>query len=269
MARFKILSNAEIKALRVRYNKNCFNDKNYLAEAQDYIKSMVQKAATEYSSRRSGGGITTTTLWQDFYAYASPTNTKLTGMAIRDHVRAIIEKEQHYQCCYCRRPLMHHAVAKPIEHILPHSIFVQHTFDILNLSVSCVDCNTRKKDKVWTLNEGKFLRTRHYPAASAFSDMYHPRIHRYDEHVTFFRVQSNTHCISIYTGLTPQGKNLCKNLLTHISKLEIFVSANAELKEHIEMIHEQDFQPGSDAEIAINAFKQAFQDATDIILEHV
>ncbi|PRA27986.1 HNH endonuclease [Pseudomonas poae] len=269
MSQFKTLTTVEVRTLRKHYSTHCFGNTAYLTEVQDYIQSMAQQALTEYVSRRSGGGITNTTLWQDFYTYVSPTNPKVTGVAIREHIRAILEKEQHYQCCYCRRPLLNDAHAKPIEHVLPHSIFVQHTFDILNLSIACVDCNRRKTDNIWTLKAGKFMRTRHYPAASAFTDMYHPRIHRYDDHVTFFRVQSNTHCISIYTGLTAQGKNLCKNLLTHISKLELFVSANSELKHHMAMINEQDFRPGSDAEIAIKAFKRAFQDATDIILEHV
>lgn len=269
MAQFKTLSNADIIAMCNKYNNECFDDKTCLADVQAYIKSMAQHAIDEHVRRRSGLGITTTELWQDFYGYVSPTNPKVTGKAIRRHLRSLIEKEQKYQCCYCRRPLMNNAHAKPIEHILPHSIFVQHTFDIRNLSIACVDCNAKKTDNVWMFNQARFLQTRHYPPATAFSDMYHPRFHRYDEHVTFFRVHSNTHCISIYTGLTAQGKNLCKNLLTHISKLEIFVSANSELKEHIEMIQEQDLRPGGAAEFAINAFKKAFQEATEIILDEV
>lgn len=269
MTRYKTMSNDEVRALQRKYSKDCFNDQACLTEVQTFIGSMVQQAVDEHARRQSGAGITTNKLWQDFYAYKSKTTPDVTGKAIRKHIRGIIEKEQRHQCCYCRRPLLNNAHAKPIEHILPHSTFVQHTFEILNLSIACVDCNTYKTDKVWTAKEGKFLRTRRYPPARAFTDMFHPRFHRYDEHITFFRVHSNTHCISIYTGLTAQGKNLCKNLLTHISKLEIFVSANSELKEHIETIHEQEFYPGSPAELAIKAFKQAFQHATDIILEHV
>ncbi|MDT3314897.1 hypothetical protein QZR14_26380 [Pseudomonas sp. rhizo66] len=269
MAGFKTISNAKIKALAKSYENNCISDKAYLVEAQDYIKTMMEKAITEHQLRQSGFGINTTTLWSDFFDYVSPTNPGVTGKAIRSHIRDLIEKDQRHQCCYCRRPLLNSAHAKPIEHILPHSIFVQHTFNILNLSISCVDCNGKKKDHVWTHHEGKFRRTRHYPPATAFSDMYHPRFHSYDEHVKFFRVHSNTHCISIYTGLTPQGKNLCRNLLTHISKLEIFVSANSELKKHIDTIHEQDCQPGSAAETAITAFRKAFFEATEAILEEV
>lgn len=269
MPRFKTMSNADVIAMCNKYHDECFYEKDCLADAQGYIASMVQKAADEHASRQSGAGIKTTELWQDFYAYVSPTNSKVTGKAIRKQIRRLIEKEQRNQCCYCRRPLMNNAHAKPIEHILPHSVFVQHTFDIRNLSIACVDCNAKKTDNVWMFNQARFRQTRHYPPATAFSDMYHPRFHRYDEHVTFFRVHSNTHCISIYTGLTEQGKNLCKNLLTHISKLEIFVSANSELKEHIEMIQEQDLHPGGAAEVAINAFKKAFQEATEVILEEV
>ncbi|WP_195842057.1 HNH endonuclease [Pseudomonas mandelii] len=269
MAGFNTISKAAIRALLEKYHRNCFSDGACLADVQQYIQSMAAHAIAEHTLRLSGGGITNTSLWNNFHDYVSPANSKITGKLIKNCIREIIEKEQSNQCCYCRRPLLNNAHAKPIEHILPHSIFVQHTFNILNLSISCVDCNAKKSNHVWTSHEGKFRRTRHYPAATAFTDMYHPRFHRYDEHVRFFRVHSNTHCISIYTGLTSQGKNLCKNLLTHISKLEIFVNANSELKNHIETIHEQECKPGSAAELAIQAFQVAFQEATETILEEV
>ena len=272
----------DIRNLLAKYRKNCIGDPSGLAEAQRYITSMTDKASAEYKTRKASGFSSTTkpprrkkgssspkkkTLWSEFYEYASPTNENVTGKSIRNHIRTLIEAEQHQQCCYCRRPLLNNAYAKPIEHILPHSIFVQHTFNILNLSISCVDCNSKKSDDVWTAHRERFWRTTRYPTARAFSDMYHPRLHRYDEHIKFFRVQSNTHCISIYTGLTPQGIKLCEKLLTHISKLEVFVSANSELKKHIQTLQDEQSQPGSAAGDAIEAFKKAFDKATKAILE--
>ncbi|MEX5574916.1 HNH endonuclease [Pseudomonas lijiangensis] len=259
-----------MRAILEKYHDNCFHDAAHLMEVQNYLRIMFDEALAEHDARLSGTAVKRKkTLWEEFYGYVSKITPTVTGKAIRNHIRKIIEKEQNHQCCYCRRPLLNNAYAKPIEHILPQDTFVQHTFNILNLSISCVDCNSKKSDSVWTSKEGKFRRTYHYPAPAAFSDMFHPRFHRYDEHVKFFRVHSNMHCISIYTGLTPQGINLCKNLLTHISKLEIFVSANSELKSHIDTIHDQDFQPGSPAALAIKEFQKAFDQATENILEHI
>lgn len=230
---------------------------------------MTALALEEFKSRQSGGGIQTDSLWSDFYNYIHADNASITGQAIRNHIRKIIEEEQNNQCCYCRRPLFNNAHAKPIEHILPHSKFVQHTFNILNLIIACVDCNAKKSDHVWSQHEATFRRFRHYPPARLFEDLFHPRFHRYDEHVKFIRVQSNYHCISIYTGLTEQGRNLCKNLLTHISKLEVFVSANSDLKTHIQTIYNHEAHDNSAAEAAIKEFQIAFQNATESILENI
>ena len=150
----------------------------------------------------------------------------ITGVALKAAFRKYLLKIQDGRCCYCRRWLVNTAYAKPIEHILPRKHYPQFSLEFWNLAIACTDCNEKKEADVW---EGISPLRRRYPRPNDFLDSFHPRFHRYDEHVLFFRVDSNLSSVIFFTGLTPQGRNLCASLLRHIAAKETLVTNNAVL----------------------------------------
>ncbi|PSV98310.1 HNH endonuclease [Photobacterium iliopiscarium] len=64
----------------------------------------------------------------------------------KKHIKELILKKQNYYCCYCQRDLDKDTNRiKHIEHILPKSKFPLYMFDLTNLAISCVRCNSDKK----------------------------------------------------------------------------------------------------------------------------
>ncbi|WP_128143353.1 HNH endonuclease [Janthinobacterium lividum] len=51
-------------------------------------------------------------------------------------------------CSYCRRPVGHYGISWHIEHVLPKSKYPSLAFDLVNLTVGCVDCNFWKGRRV-------------------------------------------------------------------------------------------------------------------------
>lgn len=100
------------------------------------------------------------------------------------------------RCCYCRRWLFNSGYSKPIEHILPRESYEQYSFHFWNLSVACVDCNSLKTDNDWASPTKQGLEA--YPAPNSFTEMFHPRFHRFDDHVRFIRVQTNDHSVTLW-----------------------------------------------------------------------
>lgn len=150
----------------------------------------------------------------------------LSGSGIKSAFRDFLTPQQDHRCCYCRRLLLNHGSAKPIEHILPRQTYPQFSLYYWNLSICCADCNRKKGDGVWGTFDAANLS---YPAADQFGDFFHPRFHVYDSHIRFFRIETNGTAFSIYKGVTPQGKHLCSNLLRHISAKETLCSNNLAL----------------------------------------
>ncbi|WP_283190700.1 hypothetical protein [Pseudomonas sp. PMCC200344] len=177
---------------------------------------------------------------------------------IKGAFRNYIAKEQGNRCCYCRRWLFNSGYSKPIEHILPRESYEQYSFHFWNLSVACVDCNSLKSDKDWACPTKQNLEA--YPLPSTFTEMFHPRFHRFDDHVRFIRVQTNDHSITLYRGITPQGQKLCDDLLTKIAGKEVIVNANLALKSSMETIERFDVEEGSELEAALRSLHGALSD---------
>ncbi|MGF1878762.1 hypothetical protein L4D77_26200 [Photobacterium frigidiphilum] len=64
----------------------------------------------------------------------------------KKHIKKIILDKQNNYCCYCQRDLHKETDRnKHIEHILPKSKFPLYMFDLTNLAISCVRCNSDQK----------------------------------------------------------------------------------------------------------------------------
>ncbi|MGX9382658.1 HNH endonuclease [Pseudomonas sp. JQ36] len=164
--------------------------------------------------------------WPALSAYTTPKIkgvSALNGAGIKSAFRDFLSPQQEHRCCYCRRLLLSHGSAKPIEHILPRQTFPQFSLYYWNLSICCADCNRKKGDHAWGNISPTDLA---YPRPTDFEDFFHPRFHEYNSHVRFFRIETNGTAFSIYRGITPQGKHLCLNLLRFISAKEALCTTN-------------------------------------------
>src|SRR6218665_72266 len=139
--------------------------------------------------------------------------------ALRDHLTTL----QQGRCCYCRRPLQGIGWAKPLDHVLAQEPYRQHTFCYRNLAVACFDCNLAKSNSPWS----KWPKDRRaYIAVNQCKAFFHPRLHSYDQHVRYIHIDTNGATISVYAGLTPQGRHLCANLLHKTAGAILATSAN-------------------------------------------
>lgn len=141
---------------------------------------------------------------------------------LRDHLVSL----QDGRCCYCRRTLQGIAYAKPIDHVLPQAVFPRYTFHYRNLAVACFDCNKVKSDDDWS---GWGASRRRYITERSCRNFFHPRYHRYDDHVRYLHVATNGASLSVYFGLTQQGRSLCANLLHKSAGRQLALTANARL----------------------------------------
>jgi len=167
--------------------------------------------------------------WNLLSSYTTPKIKGLSvlcGAGIKSAFRDFLTPQQDHRCCYCRRLLLNHGSAKPIEHILPRQTFPQFSLYYWNLSICCADCNRKKGDRIWGAFDSMKLS---YPDPTEFVDFFHPRFHVYDSHVRFFRIETNGTAFSIYRGITTQGKHLCSNLLKFISAKETLCCNNPAL----------------------------------------
>lgn len=147
----------------------------------------------------------------------------IKGASIKAAFRDRMLKLQGNRCCYCRRWLVSTAYARPIEHILPRRHYPQFSIEFWNLAVACADCNTKKTDDNWG---GISKVSRRYPGAREFTDFFHPRFHRYNDHIRYVRVETNVSSVVLFTGLTPQGQHLCRSLLHRIAAKETLIENN-------------------------------------------
>lgn len=148
------------------------------------------------------------------------------GETLISSLRQHLVDLQQGRCCYCRCLLQGIAYARPVEHVLPRTDYPQYTFVYRNLAVSCYDCNQSKKAKNWS---GWKKGRKHYISLRRSSHYFHPRLHKYDEHVRFLRIETNGAAISVYVGLTPQGRQICRDLLQYTAGRALATSANARI----------------------------------------
>lgn len=146
-----------------------------------------------------------------------------SGSAVISALRGHLVALQAGRCCYCRRRLGGIAYARPIEHILPKDIYTHFTFTYRNLAVACFDCNRVKNNENWSAWSPT---RRRYLKEKNCIGFFHARFHDYDSHVRYFHLETNGASISVYTGLTQQGRHLCSKLLNKSSGRCLSVSAN-------------------------------------------
>ncbi|KQQ96131.1 HNH endonuclease [Massilia sp. Leaf139] len=128
---------------------------------------------------------------------------------------------QKGRCCYCRRWLQNVAHARPVEHVLSRKDYPQFSMQYRNLVVCCRDCNQKKSDANWCDLPHT---ARHYP--KVIDDYFHPRLHVYDTHIRYVRIETNDTVVALYHGLTDQGRHLCREHLKTIAQVDGLVSNN-------------------------------------------
>lgn len=150
---------------------------------------------------------------------------KIAVSELKQAFRQFIANRHGGRCCYCRRALPGVAHARPIDHVLPKATYRHFAVDFWNLAVACFDCNQYKSDKDWS--KGAFATRKYsYPGPAWFSDMYHPRYHRFDEHVRYVRVETNELWVTFFVGTSGQGRQLCRDHLAEMARREMTVENN-------------------------------------------
>lgn len=178
----------------------------------------------------------------------------ITSTAIKRAFRDRLLVLQEGRCCYCRRWLERTPYAKPIEHILPRRNYPQYSLEYWNLAVACSDCNGIKSADVW----GAIATTRRrYPRPHEFKETFHPRFHRYDEHVRYVRLETNQSSVVMFLGLTDQGRHLCRTLLHRIAAKETLVENNPALASSVNLIKKFESKAEGMGLERFEAFRQA------------
>ncbi|RAS25888.1 HNH endonuclease [Paraburkholderia bryophila] len=149
--------------------------------------------------------------------------------ALRDHLARL----QKNRCCYCRRWLQNIAHARPVEHIFPRDTYPRFSLHYWNLAAACHDCNQHKTNHPW----GSWHKQR-YPSPECITDFFHPKFHDYDAHIRYVRVETNSISVAVYLGLSPQGRQLCRDLLGFISQVDALVNNNRRMSEAIVKIQD-------------------------------
>lgn len=259
------LTQKQMDAIEARYKDDCHERQVHRPKAWQHLVEQNALAIAEFKRRKKGLVPSAVDLWTELSKFNQRQTSGVTGPLIRKALRSFLEKEQNYLCCYCQRPLVNIAHAKPIEHILPRADFVQYTFHFWNLAVACFDCNQIKSDTVWA--DAKKMGQETYPQPGAFTEMYHPRFHTFAEHVHFIRVQTNEHLISLYRGISDQGRHLCLNLLKELSAREIVLNSNPRLKRAQDVINDHVAAHEGDLPPALKAFSDALSKSTKALID--
>ena len=289
MTDYFVLDEAELRPRYDDYKVLCHAEERFHKVVMFNLLRFHATALQRFNRRQAGEEIEDCNLWNEFSNPENKKKPKTVAMAatgeaaptvkakrkrgkakpiisdIKGAFRSYIETAQRNRCCYCRRWLCNSGYSKPIEHILPRKTYEQYSFHFWNLSVACVDCNALKKETDWANPDKHGFEA--YPLPSTFTEMFHPRFHRFDEHVRFIRVQTNDHSITLYRGITPQGQKLCDDLLTTIAGKEVIVNANAALKSSMETIERFDVKEGSHLESALKSLVGALSERSIDLLK--
>lgn len=286
MADYFVLNESEFKYAYDDYKSQCHEDDRLRKGVMFSVHRFHGRALRRFRAKQAGHVLTKQNLWSEFSnpkkpetpaaaaatatpavpAVPKPKRARKKGIPkpevsdIKGAFRKFIAHQQGNRCCYCRRWLFNSGYSKPIEHILPRESYEQYSFHFWNLSVACVDCNTIKSDNVWTDTIRRDLEA--YPSPNSFTDMFHPRFHRFDDHIRFIRVQTNDHSVTLYRGITPQGEKLCELLLNTIAGKEVIEAANQTLKSSMETIERFEVEEGSELEAALKSLHEALSGRT-------
>ena len=236
----------DLKFLERDFGKNVLKS----SEARAFFRSWRHRSATEpgsWSAIRKASFL---------IAGKSHAGVSIIG-ALRDHLAAV----QGERCCYCRRRLVGIAYARPIDHVLPKNRYPQYTFNYRNLAVACFDCNHVKHKDNWSTWP---VKRRRYLSERSCGEFFHARMHDFDEHIRYLHLDTNGASISVYAGLTPQGRQLCTALLKKSAGRSLATSANPRFAAALDKLRvqtEQMAQTKNDA--ALLDFMEALELAAD------
>lgn len=185
------------------------------------------------------------------------------GTSVISGLRAHLVALQKERCCYCRRHLDGTAYGRQLDHILPKHIYRRFTFSYRNLAVSCYNCNHSKRGDNWSTWPAT---RRRYITARGCGSFFHARFHDYDAHIRYVLLDTNGASISIYAGLTPQGRHLCANLLNKSAKRTLTTSANPRFSAAMDKLRAQVGQMAATADDSkLMDFMEALELAADQI----
>ena len=181
-----------------------------------------------------------------------------TGKAaayLKKILRKLLRRRYGPRCCYCKRWLLNNANAAPIEHVLPRSGYARFSLHRLNLAIACVDCNSIKSDRDWGQFVGPHWR---YPVEAALT-FFHPRLHEYDKHIRFMRVETNCYEFVAYQGLTPQGRHLCTELLSKVVGKKNLTKNYPQLSGWLRTVEKRDAELESQESPAFEKFRGSME----------
>lgn len=233
-----------------------------LNKAEQAFGSKILKSTNHRSFYRAWRNVyakTNRNAWSEFRDAIFINDAKtLKGSSIASALRTHLVELQGGRCCYCRRQLQRIAYARPVEHILPRKDYPQFTFYYRNLAVACYDCNATKTANNWSGISKKNFR---YPGAHKCTDFFHPRFHIYSEHVHYIHVSTNETTVSLYQGITEQGRQICRDLLHASARRELIVGANDRLGAAVDKLqnHAADIDPSAHA--SFYAFLECLDEA--------
>ncbi|MDR7342920.1 uncharacterized protein (TIGR02646 family) [Pantoea alhagi] len=158
-------------------------------------------------------------VWNELYKLKlSYGNSTIKGSYVTKAIRDYLIERQNSRCCYCKRYILNSSWVRQVEHILPTAHYPRFSLTMNNLAVACAECNNAKSNDIWwqSINPAG-----PYPDMLLFKDAFHHNMHKYDEHVRWFRYSNNKFSFSIYAGLTAPGRKLCSDLLEKVVQVEI------------------------------------------------
>ncbi|MEZ8059524.1 HNH endonuclease [Vibrio splendidus] len=108
--------------------------------------------------------------------------------SFKKYIKNLVSERQGNYCCYCKRDFNKETErVKHIEHILPKSKFPAYTFDVTNLALSCVRCNSdRKSDDISFLAINMDFYKKKWSKKVYSSELYrfiHPNLENIDYHL--------------------------------------------------------------------------------------
>jgi len=114
--------------------------------------------------------------------------------SIKLKVRAELERSTSRRCAYCKRGMGNYGYSWQIEHIRCKNKHHALTFELKNLTLACIDCNSAKGKSVDKSNP--YLYNIIDPNATGF---------KYGSHLRFFYLATEDFCFMKYRCITVQG----------------------------------------------------------------
>jgi 5-methylcytosine-specific restriction endonuclease McrA len=109
-------------------------------------------------------------------------------------VRTALEQSSSRRCAYCKRAMGNYGYSWQIEHIKCKDRHPAQAFDMRNLALACIDCNSAKGQTVD--RSDPYVYNIIDPKSKGF---------KYGNHLRFFHLATEDICFLKYRCLSPQG----------------------------------------------------------------